>query len=94
MAKYEINVTVIEDDGTRKPWDFNGEPTVVTGEGFVCIGLTEVDKKVRSHVTMENVSLDAVATVLSNHPILSKATREAAFTMMGRGMKKEDKENG
>ena len=94
MAKYVINVTVIGDDGTRKPWGLNDEPIVITGEGFVAIGLTETDGSVRNHVVMDEVTLEAVATVLGNHPILSRATREAAFAMMGRGMKKEDKENG
>lgn len=79
--KYEINVTQINEDGTREAFMV---PNELIGEGFVVMALTEYEKDgregVHSVVSLTDVSLMMIATAMSSNNVLKEA---AVLTVLG-----------
>ena len=80
MAKYEIRIDMINEDGTREPYNFapNGADEVkytADVNGFSIIGQLEGGCIVAHH----NVSIDEIAQAISANDILSKASKLALF---------------
>ena len=79
--KYEINVTQINEDGTREAVEL---PHELVGEGFVVMALTEHEKDghegVHAVCSLQDVSLMMVATAMHSDKFLKKA---AALAILG-----------
>lgn len=79
--KYEINVTQINEDGTREAFKV---PNELIGEGFVVMALTEYEKDgrggVHSIVSLTDVSLMMIATAMNSNKVLKEA---AMLTVLG-----------
>jgi len=78
--KYEINITQINEDGTREAFKV---PNELIGEGFVATALTEYEKDgregVHAVVSLNDVSLVMIATALSSNKYLRQAAHLACL---------------
>jgi len=78
--KYEITVTELHEDGTRKEFK---SPHELIGSAFVVVALEEYQKSghegVHSIVNIHNCSLQMIATALSGNKYLSAAAQLATM---------------
>lgn len=79
--KYEINITQVNEDGTREAVEL---PHEMVGEGFAVMALTEYEKDGREGVhvacSLRDVSLMMLATAMHNNKFLKEA---AMLTTLG-----------
>lgn len=78
--KYEIKVTEIHEDGTRKPFFFDTENTVSQLEvgGFVILGSTETDDShVQSTCAIHDIAVPEIACCIDGNIPLMEAAASA-----------------
>lgn len=94
--KYEINVTLINEDGTREP--FTGIEPTVSG-GFVIMAMDEMEKDghkgVQANVVLHEVSEAMIMATMIGHDILRSAcTRVAMEAMLRRVLDERPDDEG
>lgn len=84
MAKYEITVTEIKEDGSRVPAMCNEGPVVVDCTGFCIIGHTEEEGKpgIGSRVVTHDTDLSNLIVSVKHDPYLSIAALEVVRGML------------
>lgn len=85
MAKYEITVTEIKEDGSRIPTLVGGEPLVVDCTGFCIIGHTEEEEGkpgIGSRVVTHDTDLSNLIVSVKHDPYLSIAALEVVRGML------------
>lgn len=84
MAKYEITVTEIKEDGSHVPAMCNEEPIVVNCTGFCIIGHTEEEGKpgIGSRVVTHDTDLSNLIVSVKHDPYLSIAAMEVVRGML------------
>lgn len=82
--KYEIQVTEIHEDGTRKPFFFDTENTVsqlVVG-GFAILGSTTLDDHVQATCAIHDISVPEIAACIDTDGPMSEAAAAAMLVRL------------
>lgn len=84
MAKYEITVTEIKEDGSRIPTLVDSKPLVVDCTGFCIIGHTEEEGNpgIGSRVVTHDTDLSNLMVSVKHDPYLSIAAMEVVRGML------------
>ena len=85
MAKYQIVVNRINEDGTTTPWCIEDkEPGVVECDGFCIIGHTEMDgHTLASQCMLHDTTLNNLVVTMRNYRNLKLAALELVRSLLG-----------